>query len=318
MLSVLRDPFEGIARAVSSSFFDYKNPLGSIQTAGIAITDAAGAATINAVTDLAGAGAAGGATSNAVEQAGNGAIAAAAPFTGMVLMAVLIPLVIAGLVMAYVIPFLPYIIYTLAVLSWSVAVVIAVVGAPLWAAVHAIPHGEGFASDAAQTGYKMLLSLVVKPTLLVFGFFLSIMAFAAAEFLIQHTAGPAMQMLFDSAWTQGGALSWFSGLLGLITVIVLMAGLALYAAKWSFGLIHLIPDHAMKWAGLDDLGLGEEHGHTDVVGVAAVSHQAGRDAFKKAGDVMGSRRPATPAPTADASPPGNAGQHAPAIKPPKN
>ena len=320
LLGVLRDPFEGIARAVSSSFFDYKNPLGAIQTAGIAITDAAAAATIDSITDLTAAGAVGGATSNAAEQAGTGAIAAAAPFTGMVLMVVLIPLVISGLVMAYVIPFLPYIIYTLAVLSWSVAVIIAVVGAPLWAAAHAIPHGEGFASDTAQAGYKMLLSLVVKPTLLVFGFFLSILAFSAAEFLIQHTAGPAMQMLFDSAWQQGGVFSWFSGLLGLITVVLLMAGLALYAAKWCFGLIHLIPDHAMRWAGLDDLGLNEEHGHTDVAGVAVVAHQAGRDAVKKASEkVMGGRRPSAPAPSESADSLGsNAGQHVPAIKPPKN
>ena len=318
LLSVIEDPFAGVARAVSSTFYDYKNPMGAIQTAGIAITDAAGAATIGAITGLAGAGAVGGATSNAVEQAGTGAVTAVAPFVGMLIMLLLIPLVIAGLVMAYVIPFTPYLIYTLAVLSWSVAVCIAVVGAPLWAAAHAIPHGEGFASDIAQAGYKMLLSLVIKPTLLVFGFFLSIMAFSAAEFLIQHTAGPAMQILFDSAWAKGSALSWLSGILGTITIVAIMAGLALYAAKWSFGLIHLIPDHALRWAGLDDLGLGEEHGHTDVAGVAANVHQTGRDAFKKAGDVMGSRRPPAPTPDASLPTPTDSGQHAPAIKTPKN
>ena len=321
LLSVLRDPFEGIARAVSSSFFDYKNPIGAIQTAGIAITDAAGTATIGSVIGLATTGAAGGATSNAAEQAGMGAITATAPFIGMILMLVLIPLVIAGLVMAYVIPFLPYIIYTLAVLSWSVAVIIAVVGAPLWAAAHAIPHGEGFASDTAQAGYKMLLSLVIKPTLLVFGFFLSILAFSASEFLIQHTAGPAMQILFDSAWAQGGVFSWFSGVLGMVTVVALMAGLALYAAKWSFSLIHLIPDHAMRWAGLDDLGLNEEHGHTDMGGVVAVAHRTGGDAVKKVGERAGRRSPSAQNLTSsapDASTSIDPGQHAPAIKPPKN
>ena len=77
----------------------------------------------------------------------------------------------------------------------------------------------------------------------------------------------------------------------------------------------------LRWAGLDDLGLGEEHGHTDVAGVAVVAHQTGRDAVKKAGERMGGGG-RTSAPVPASSAPADLldrnGQHVPAIKPPKN
>ena len=266
---VFASGFQGVARAASSSFFNYQDPFGSMQRAGMALMTGATAAW---VATLSAVGAVSAASSSLVAKAtvglfanigaGVGAVAPAI-FATAVLM--IIPFFVGGLLLAYVLPMMPYAVYTIAVIGWSVSAVVAVVSAPIWAAVHAVPHGEGLVNEAAKAGYKLLLSLVIKPTLLVFGFFLSLVAFSAAEFLIQKTAGTAMQMLFGNAMLAGPLVSVIFNVVGMGVGALFMAGLSVWAAKWAFSLIHLIPDHAMRWGGLDDISLREEGGH-DVVG----------------------------------------------------
>ena len=275
---VFASGFQGVARAASSSFFNYQDPFGSMQRAGMALMTGATAAW---VATLSAVGAVSAAGSSLVAKAtvglfanigaGVGAVAPAI-FATAVLM--IIPFFVGGLLLAYVLPMMPYAVYTIAVIGWSVSAVVAVVSAPIWAAVHAVPHGEGLVNEAAKAGYKLLLSLVIKPTLLVFGFFLALVAFSAAEFLIQKTAGTAMQMLFGNAMLAGPLVSVVFNVFGIGIATLFMAGLSIWAAKWAFSLIHLIPDHAMRWGGLDDLSLHEEGGH-DVVG-GYVSHGYGK------------------------------------------
>jgi len=55
----------------------------------------------------------------------------------------------------------------------------AVVAAPVWIAAHAMPEGEGIAGEHGRRGYMMLINILLRPSLMVIGFFLSIVLISA-------------------------------------------------------------------------------------------------------------------------------------------
>ena len=184
----------------------------------------------------------------------------------------------AGLVLAYVIPMIPYIIYTMAVLGWIMAVMVALIGAPLWAAVHAIPTGEGAIPQEAKQGWKMLLALFVEPSLLVFGFFLSIVVFQAAAWLVNKTFVAVAESVLTMGGTSGLGAA-FASVFGTLTLIVILVAVYWKVALWSFSLIMLIPNKALEWAGMQALSdYGQRNVHAEVIAGVANVH---REAIKK-------------------------------------
>ena len=184
----------------------------------------------------------------------------------------------AGLVLAYVIPMIPYIIYTMAVLGWIMAVMVALIGAPLWAAVHAIPTGEGAIPQEAKQGWKMLLALFVEPSLLVFGFFLSIVVFQAAAWLVNKTFVAVAESVLTMGGTSGLGAA-FASVFGTLTLIVILVAVYWKVALWSFSLIMLIPNKALEWAGMQALSdYGQRNVHNEIVGGVANVH---REVMKK-------------------------------------
>jgi len=75
----------------------------------------------------------------------------------------------AGFTLAYYLPAIPIIFWVLGIVGWLIMVLEAVVAAPLWAASHVLPEGEGFAGPPARQGYMLLLALLIRPVLMVIG-----------------------------------------------------------------------------------------------------------------------------------------------------
>ena len=173
----------------------------------------------------------------------------------------IIPLIVAGGVLAYVLPLMPYFIYTMAVLGWIAACCAAVAGAPLWAASHSIPEGDNVFSQTAVQGYKMLAAIIAKPTLIVLGFYFSFAIFSGAIYLLQSTYGVADRLVFQNAIHSGFISAIIGALIG--TIFMTVAGIAIVymVAKYCFSLIHVIPDLALQWGGLNDLNTQEEQTH---------------------------------------------------------
>lgn len=184
---------------------------------------------------------------------------------------ILFPLLIFGLTLGYVIPMLPYLLYTMAVVGWVGAVITATVGAPLWAAAHVLPDdSEGFAPSAAKQGYRLLLSLFAKPSLIVFGFIASLGLFDAGAWYVNKT------FLYVSKTVLGGTTSnsAFGAVVGSIsgTIAMVFVVVVLYwkLADWCFSMIHTLPDRALEWVGLNDISVNEERAHDTVVAGAVV------------------------------------------------
>jgi len=70
-------------------------------------------------------------------------------------------LLAAGYGMAYYIPALPWIIWSLAVIGWVVSLVVLIVGAPVWALAVALPEGEGITGNYGREGLLSVLSVAL-------------------------------------------------------------------------------------------------------------------------------------------------------------
>lgn len=75
----------------------------------------------------------------------------------------------AGFILYYILPFLPFIYFFFAVGSWVKSIFEAMVGAPLWALAHLRIDGDGFSGRAAAGGYFLILEIMLRPIVTLFG-----------------------------------------------------------------------------------------------------------------------------------------------------
>ncbi len=168
---------------------------------------------------------------------------AAGPFT--MLFGVLI---VAGATMAYFLPLLPYILWIGVVFGWMVLLGEAVIAAPLWAVMHMAPGGDDF-MGSARSGYMLVLSLTVRPLLMIMGLVLAITIMKPVGFLVNSTFAGAFMM---SQGPGAGAL------VGMIAGCVIYASVMLILINRIFALIHIVPDRPLRWFGGQGGELGQE------------------------------------------------------------
>lgn len=154
-----------------------------------------------------------------------------------------------GVFLAYYIPMVPLFLWLGAVFAWTVMLVEAVVGAPLWMVAHLMPEGNGLAGGGRQ-GYNLLLALVLRPPLMVVGF--------AAAVAIMMPIGNLINSVFLGAFLSAVQPSFF-GFLSLIAGCIIYAYLMAQMAHKVFGLIHEVPDHAPQWFGINAGKAAHQH-----------------------------------------------------------
>ncbi len=176
---------------------------------------------------------------------GGGAIAAVQMFMGLPLNGI----VIIAITAQFVIPTLPYIIWIGALVGWLLLVIESVIAAPLWAIMHLHPNGDDLTGRGGD-GYKLVLSLIFRPVLMVFGMIGAI--------LISSIMGEFINKTFYSVFKNST-----SGATGISTLIGWIMGLFLYVSlmftfvKQCFSIIHKLPDQLMRWMGGSTGGLGD-------------------------------------------------------------
>ena len=150
---------------------------------------------------------------------------------------------------SYLIPMLPFMMWLGILGGWLIAVVIAILAAPLWAVMHLHPNGDDLTGRGGN-GYMMVLSLLLRPALAIFGFIAAItISSVMGEFI-----NKVFFQVFSFSQGDGKGLGFFIGII---------AGTAIYVAimfsfvKKTFGLMHVVPDELMRWIG----GGGDQLGH---------------------------------------------------------
>lgn len=138
----------------------------------------------------------------------------------------LIPLAI---MLSFYLPATPMILWIMGVIGWFILLIEAVIAAPIWATSHAMPEGNGFVGQRAMAGYMVMLSLFLRPTLMIFGFF------AAAVLII--VMGKVVALLFIPAMA-GMVGDHLSGLFTLFAMLSIFTVLMIQIAHRVYGLIH--------------------------------------------------------------------------------
>ena len=168
-------------------------------------------------------------------------------------------MLIAGVVLAYVLPALPFIRFLFGIVGWIVAVVVAVLAVSVFLAAH-VTRGDGdrLTTNATRQGWLFLPGLILRPVLMLFGLILGYFVFVAGIELLNLVWLPQLRDAHAVAQL---------GLVGGVAMFALYVILCYGLMNASFKLIELLPGAVLGWIGGRDEGDGAEPGVA--AGVAA-------------------------------------------------
>ncbi len=186
-------------------------------------------------------------------------------YISFILFAVFLPLLLYGLALAYYLPAIPFIRWISALIGWIILVVEALVAAPLWLCAHAMPDGEGAAGQHGKRGYFLLFGILVRPPLMVAGFF--------AAVILMNVVGRMLGTGFEM-FVGGTAQTKIIGLTGTFSMLVILGIVVIMTANKFFSLIHYLPEHVTNWIGQQFHALGEKEDQAGVKNVFVGSTNA--------------------------------------------
>ncbi len=190
---------------------------------------------------------------------------------------------IVGFLLYYILPFLPFIYFFFAVMTWVKSIFEAMVGMPLWALAHLRIDGESLPGDKAATGYFYILEIFLRPICILIGFLGGIIIFTALVKVLNSVFFLAISNLSghviegETAGAAGcfappagagtpaaaGGVTQMEFARGVVdqffytlvyAVIVYMMGMP------CFKMVDLVPDNIMRWLGAGVSSFGSQDG----------------------------------------------------------
>lgn len=153
-------------------------------------------------------------------------------------------LIVPGFILMFVVPLLPFLYFTFAVIEWVVSIVEAVIGIPLWAL--SFITGQGDLLGEAKQGAKMLFEIILRPTIIVMALLSSIIVFTAAAGYFNS----AMDMYISAEAQDKTGFQGLSGGIGGLGMIFIYMFTIYVLATSCFKLIDAIPNNFGRWLGL--------------------------------------------------------------------
>ena len=161
-------------------------------------------------------------------------------------------LIVAGAVLAYVLPAIPFIRFLFGILGWILNVAVAVLAVTVFAAAHVTREdGDRLTVQATRQGWLFLPALVLRPALMLLGLILGYFVFLAGIGLFNQVWLPQMR---DAGASSGGL-----GPVGFLAMLALYVIVAYGLMNASFKLIDLLPSAVLDWIG-GRAGAGEDGG----------------------------------------------------------
>ena len=157
----------------------------------------------------------------------------------LLMMAMMVP----GMLIAYALPMIPYIIWIAGVAGWLILVCEAMIAVPLWMLAHMTVGGDGLHGRGVE-GWGLLFNVLFRPVLMLIGLFLSYFVFDCMSWLVRESFGIAAGFVL----TNGSIVTNFLGAVVLMNIFV-MTNVTL--ALMSFRMIALIPHHLPRLVGFN-------------------------------------------------------------------
>ncbi|WP_414041583.1 DotA/TraY family protein [Acidithiobacillus sp. M4-SHS-6] len=238
------DTVEGIMEAPGG-----ENPIEHVQAIGTAMEVFAGAVFAAA---LLGIGAGAGVDHSAAGLVGGAALGKLGVVVGELAMHIAMWIFGIGYLLSFFIPLIPYLIWTITLLTTAILFVEMVAAAPIWAVMHMHPEGHEF-FGYGSTGYLLATSIVFRPLLMLVGFMAGTGLTYAFAWILNATLGNAVL----SAMTNSGG--GFLGPMDFLGSAILYAAFLVIATWKSYELIYLIPDKVMRWANAQGAQTDDAH-----------------------------------------------------------
>lgn len=177
-------------------------------------------------------------------------------FAGMFVSFALVGLT-AGVVLFYIIPFMPFMFVFFAAGTWVKSIFEAMVGVPLWALAHLRIDGPGLPAQGARQGYLLIFDIFLRPALIVFGLISSLLIFSALVFVLNDIFDLVTTNLTgfqDTKKTGAGVIEWTSvesirGPIDQFFFTIIYVVLVYLIAISSFKLIDFFPKTIYRWFG---------------------------------------------------------------------
>lgn len=212
-------------------------------------------------------------------------IHAALAFLGGIMTFMTLALFAFGVTLSTYVPMIPFITWMTSVVNWFVLVFESVVASPLFAVAHVHPDGDE-AVGKAGPGYMMILSLVMRPALMLFGLI-------GAMLLTQPITGYINTAFMTVvAGVQADSMTGVVSFFAFVAIYVILMTTVVHIV---FSLIHWIPDNVLRWLGNAVGGIhgaestGDKGHNVFVGGVAEAKHgmASGMNPHKAQGEKPG-------------------------------
>ncbi len=154
------------------------------------------------------------------------------------LMCMLVP----GLLIAYVLPMIPFAVWVAGVAGWLILVCEAVIAVPLWMFAHLTFQGEGLHGRGIE-GYSLLFNVLFRPVLMLFGLFLGYFVFSSMSWLMMQGFGIAAGFALSNGW-------FVTNMLGVIVLVCMFVLMHITLALVAFRLISVVPHQVVKLIGV--------------------------------------------------------------------
>jgi conjugal transfer/type IV secretion protein DotA/TraY len=155
----------------------------------------------------------------------------------VLLTAILVP----GMMISYVLPMIPYVMWMAGVCGWIILVCEAMIAVPLWMLAHMTIGGDGLHGRAVE-GWGLLFNVMFRPTLMIIGLFLSYFVFDCMSWLIRESFGIAVGFILANGW-------FVTNLIGIVVLLNIFVMLQVTTAIASFRMIALLPHHLPRLLG---------------------------------------------------------------------
>lgn len=202
---------------------------------------------------------------------GGGGMASAISVIGWFLDVPIKVLTGAGAAAAYFLPNMPFIIWIGCIVGWVLLVIEAIIAAPLWAIMHLHPNGEDLTGRAGN-GYSLVLSLLLRPVLMIFGMEAAIVISSVVGELINKTF---FEVFAQSTNSTTGISALFSLAIGSVVYLTVMF---IFIRK-CFSIMHQLPDQLLQWIGGGGSKLGQFAGDFSSASDKAGGMAAGATGF---------------------------------------
>ena len=155
-----------------------------------------------------------------------------------------------GFTTAYYVPLLPYIIFLFGAIGWLMAVIEAMVAAPILALGIMSPEGEGL-SGKSERGFLILVNVFLRPSMMIVGYVVAIaLSYVSVHILIYGFTRGATILNVDGSVT---GVEWYGYMLTrafakCFSIFIFVSVYATLVQK-CFTLIFMLPDRVMRWIG---------------------------------------------------------------------